>query len=227
MTRPLGTTVASRGRPVCLLDPTPAMIDLETDVAEGLARLARFTGAVRSGAYSVAQHCVLGADALLRETGREQLALAFLLHDAHEAYIGDIATPVVEALGLAVRDALRTCEPSPDLVVHVALNRLKRGLDAAIHAAAGMSRLSLGDDLIAIKDMDRRMLAAEQRAFGLTGPAAWGEAQARAVRGLGRIRVWPWPEAADAYRDRLRRWAPRLRPGKAAVVPLAAAAAPP
>ena len=57
------------GRALDLMAPTAAMIDLETDVAEALAREPRFGGHVRGGPYSVAQHMVLGADAIVAQTG--------------------------------------------------------------------------------------------------------------------------------------------------------------
>jgi hypothetical protein len=58
------------------------------DIAHGLANSARWTG--QSGKfYSVAQHSVLVADCL-----PANLAAWGLLHDADEAYLGDIARPV-------------------------------------------------------------------------------------------------------------------------------------
>lgn len=81
------------GRKVDLLDPQPESIHL-FDIAWSLARLCRFVGHVNTDhIYSVAQHSVL-----VSEDVPEEHAFAGLMHDAHEAYIGDIARPVKELL---------------------------------------------------------------------------------------------------------------------------------
>lgn len=82
------------------LDPRPREVHV-SDVAHHLANLCRFTGAVREP-YSVAQHSCLVSDLVAlkaRSLGlsrREVKALAFeaLLHDATEAYLNDVSTPV-------------------------------------------------------------------------------------------------------------------------------------
>lgn len=69
-----------------LLAPDPATIYPE-DIATSLSHLCRFTGHVRQF-YSVGQHCLLVAHLLPRE-----LKFFGLMHDAHEAYVNDLATP--------------------------------------------------------------------------------------------------------------------------------------
>lgn len=66
--------------------PTVEMICIE-DVAHSLARHCRYNGHV-AHFYSVAEHCVI-----LSHYVPEELALPALLHDAVEAYIGDIPAP--------------------------------------------------------------------------------------------------------------------------------------
>jgi len=56
-------------------------------IAFSLSHINRFCGHV--GAYSVAQHCVLVSRVL-----EDEYKLAGLLHDASEAYIGDVISPV-------------------------------------------------------------------------------------------------------------------------------------
>lgn len=51
---------------------------------------------------SVANHSVMVADTLYHLTGNHHIALRGLLHDSAEAYIGDISTPMKEALGWQV-----------------------------------------------------------------------------------------------------------------------------
>lgn len=85
------------GRRVVLQAPTPDMIDIE-DIAHALSIINRYTGHTRFP-YSVAQHSVLmtkwGVDKMDLLPGE---ALAVLMHDAQEAYIGDIASPLKHLL---------------------------------------------------------------------------------------------------------------------------------
>lgn len=69
------------------VDPRPQDIALE-DVAHGLARINRYNGHTRAS-YSVAQHSVLVSRLLPPE-----LKLFGLFHDASEAYVQDIITPL-------------------------------------------------------------------------------------------------------------------------------------
>lgn len=63
------------------------------DIAHSLSNLCRFVGHCPKF-YSVAEHCCHCYDlALLNGFGNKELK-PILLHDAHEAYIGDIARPI-------------------------------------------------------------------------------------------------------------------------------------
>ena len=79
------------GRRVSLLNPSPSQIVIG-DIAHGLAHQCRFNGQTNKF-YSVAQHSVLVASILPRE-----LRLAGLLHDASEAYLGDVVQPLKDLL---------------------------------------------------------------------------------------------------------------------------------
>lgn len=74
------------GNRVDLFDPKPEQIKLH-DLAFALSHLNRFCG--NAGGYSVAQHSVLVAAHV-----PDNLILEALLHDAAEAYIGDIVGPL-------------------------------------------------------------------------------------------------------------------------------------
>jgi hypothetical protein len=74
-----------------LLNPDPERIAL-ADVAHALARIMRFTGH-GDQAFTDAQHSVLVCDLCPPELKRWGL-----LHDAEEAYIGDISSPEKEAM---------------------------------------------------------------------------------------------------------------------------------
>jgi len=75
-------------------NPTPDMVDIN-DIAMGLSKQCRFNGQTNRF-YSVAEHCVLVSRLSIFKTPYEQLAA--LLHDAAEAYIGDVADPVKQNL---------------------------------------------------------------------------------------------------------------------------------
>jgi hypothetical protein len=82
------------------LDPDPAALDLY-DIASGLARSCRYGGQIgRLEFYSVAEHCVLLSYAVPRE-----LARWALLHDASEAFLGDVPRPIKAAFGQAYAEA--------------------------------------------------------------------------------------------------------------------------
>ncbi|MGZ2749917.1 phosphohydrolase [Burkholderia stagnalis] len=75
------------GRELDLLDPRPEAIDIR-DIAHALAWQCRFNGHTRTF-YSVADHSIRVATQL-----PAPLRLAGLLHDAAEAYLGDLIQPV-------------------------------------------------------------------------------------------------------------------------------------
>lgn len=80
------------GKKVSLIAPDPATICLE-DIAWALANQCRFNGHTRGAFYSVCEHSLRVAHLL-----PEELKLAGLLHDAAEAYMGDIVRPLKEML---------------------------------------------------------------------------------------------------------------------------------
>jgi hypothetical protein len=90
-------TMTRRGGRLHYRDPQPEDIDIK-DIAHSLSQLCRFTGHCEPF-YSVAQHSVLVSEEVPREH-----KLAGLLHDAVEAYIGDIASPLKWELGPRVHE---------------------------------------------------------------------------------------------------------------------------
>ena len=89
------------GRRLDLLDPSPLDIEI-TDIAHGLARVARWNGqTVGEHAFSVAQHSVVVEEiaAHIRPGLDPRWRLAALLHDAAEYVIGDMISPFKAALG--------------------------------------------------------------------------------------------------------------------------------
>lgn len=124
------------GRLVDLADVQPGDIDI-ADIAHHLARVCRFGGATRR-VYSVAQHCVYVARNIVTED--ERIKRAALLHDAAEAYIGDM-TSGLKRIVPAYRD-------------------VEHQVEGAIIARFN---LAVGLDYPAIKEADLRALLSEAR----------------------------------------------------------------
>jgi hypothetical protein len=76
------------GRLFNFVDPTNNVIDI-IDIAHGLSNICRFAGHVYTN-LTVAQHSVWCS----YNVKDQNCALAALMHDAHEAYVGDCPTPL-------------------------------------------------------------------------------------------------------------------------------------
>lgn len=85
------TIITHSGLYFDFLDPKPEQIVVQ-DIAWGLANTCRFNGQC-NGFYSVAQHSVLVSHIVPADQ-----ALAALLHDAAEAYTGDMVKPLKQLL---------------------------------------------------------------------------------------------------------------------------------
>ena len=90
--------LTSSGRDFVPTQLVPADVCI-TDIAHALSLICRFGGHTVEH-YSVAQHSLLVARILSAMDASPAVQLAVLMHDAHEAYIGDIPTPIKDALGL-------------------------------------------------------------------------------------------------------------------------------
>jgi hypothetical protein len=166
---------------VDLAHPDPDTMCLP-DIAHALSRICRYNG-MTSQHYSVAEHCCHVADYLLADHGPE-VALAGLMHDASEAYIGDLTYPMQLALGAEARAVVKA--------MHA------RVWDA-IQTKLELQFLDLDDPRV--RDADRRILLDECEAM-LGGPVKpWD------VKGepLG-VRIQGW-DAATARREWVARWA--------------------
>lgn len=124
----------------------PALPTIEPyDIAYALSRIQRWNGHLKIN-YSVAEHS-LWCLALARQLfpNNKELRLRVLLHDAHEAYIGDIPKPVGDVLG----------EP---------LILLKGRLQQAIELKFGLPTASRQDEM-AVKHIDALALQVEWEQF--------------------------------------------------------------
>jgi uncharacterized protein len=113
-----------RGQVFDLLDPDPATVDIG-EIAYALAGANRFCGH-SDPRWSIAAHSILVARLVETNTpgASAELMIAALLHDAHEAYIGDTTSPVKQALAAidpAAMDAWRALEGTVQSAIHRAL----------------------------------------------------------------------------------------------------------
>lgn len=174
----------STGRCWRLLDPSPEEVDIR-DIAAGLAAACRYAGQLRDGAFlSVAEHSWAMLDHALDQglvRCRED-ALEILLHDASEAYLGDIATPLKAML--------------PEF------RRIEEVNQAAIRAAFGLE----GPEPAFVKDLDLRIVLDERRHFVQYDPARPWPIDAAGLQPLGVQMTGHLPAAAaacflEAYRE--------------------------
>jgi len=80
------------GRRFRLDAPDPADVSIE-EIALSLSRINRFLGNTRAP-YTVAEHCVRVSRLLEQHSAEHEMPLRGLLHDAAEAYTGDITAPM-------------------------------------------------------------------------------------------------------------------------------------
>lgn len=75
------------------------------DIAHSLSRIQRWNGATQVP-FSVAEHCIHASDLASQQAPKlcPRLNLLLLLHDAHEAYLGDVVTPIKRRLGPIYED---------------------------------------------------------------------------------------------------------------------------
>lgn len=160
------------------------------DIVSALSGLARYDAATSNCLYVVAQHSCLAHD---NASGPPVARLLALLHDAHEAFIGDITTPTNDFL-----DYLNAANGAVSMLIHVA----KRRLDSAIFAAAGIHPDDAATYRPMIRALDARLLATEVRDLCAesANPGAWGKL---ATPLKARIKPWGPDKATQEFAARL------------------------
>jgi hypothetical protein len=158
---------------------SPRIVDIHIeDIAHGLSHICRFAGHVRKF-YSVAEHSVRVSYEVER-LGGPALALEGLLHDATEAYIVDIPSPIKKSRHLA---GYRDVEVALDMAIRNRF-RLPACESAAVRAA------------------DLTLLATEARDLLGPAPRTW---QHRPAPLPDTIEPWSPEMARDIFLNRYAR----------------------
>jgi 5'-deoxynucleotidase YfbR-like HD superfamily hydrolase len=97
----------------------PEQVDVG-DIAHSLSHQCRYNGHCREF-YSVAQHSVLVSRLLERSNHPARIVMLGLLHDAAEAYLGDITRPVKLILDAIAPSAWRDVEDQTQRIIESAL----------------------------------------------------------------------------------------------------------
>jgi hypothetical protein len=164
------------GRWVNPFDPDPSQLDAG-DIARALANQCRFGGHSRVF-YSVAQHSVIVSRLVEERGGDVEDVFAALMHDATEAYLGDMPHPLKHRspLGAAFK---------------LAEDHLERAI---------RERFRIKADVPEIKRADRALLATERRAFSAED---WHWPELEGVEPLDlELTAWSPDEAAEAFARR-------------------------
>jgi 5'-deoxynucleotidase YfbR-like HD superfamily hydrolase len=141
-----------------LLNPDPAAIHL-SDIAHALSQMCRFGGHT-ARFYSVAEHCWHAADQALADGHGLEVQRACLLHDATEAYLGDVVKPLKQFL--------------PEYT------QIERAFEAVIRRRFGLT--SDPSVWAVVKEIDQALLIAERRAWFTADTVTWtGEDTTRSL----------------------------------------------
>lgn len=163
-----------------LADLNPYEINIET-IATGLANQCRYNGQVKKF-YSVAEHCVLLTRFCKKASYAEECQKMILLHDAAEAYCGDIIRGLKEKL--------------PQFI------DLENQIIKKIFTRFGLSYLP---DQPWLKDLDVRICKDEMKVLmELTDPKLRAWAFADDCLGV-RIKNWSPEQAAEEFLKECRR----------------------
>lgn len=131
------------GEIIDIHNPVPSMFNI-VDIASGLSKVCRFGGQCKHF-YSVAQHSVFVASMC-----PQPAKLEGLMHDATEAYIGDIIKPLKNILGDSYRN-------------------IEKRFEEAIAAAFNLS----ADHAEVIKYFDGQALEVEAELLLFDNPVVW------------------------------------------------------
>lgn len=168
--------------------------DLTAEIlGDALAKLNRFGGRTREP-WSVAAHSVL-----VEHLCPPDLRPWALLHDAHEAFVGDMTTPSVEYIGQFGRnpgeilEAITGAKGRIDRAIGRAWGTAVRSMNAALRRADQIACLAEAANLLGVKPA--RLSASDEDLFD----------SATAV--LGTLPIGDWRPARDLWLSRVRHYA--------------------
>lgn len=155
-------------------------------LAASLAKICRFNGHCNRF-YSVAEHCYVAALWALDRYRCPRVALACLLHDSAEAYLGDIVTP------------LKVTLPMIAAVEGKILSTIAKKYRVDI-------AMNFNELLPEVKDIDRLMLAVERNLFMphndlwvMDMPMMPPQVRDHFFRGSELVGEMPWQDAQQHY----------------------------
>jgi hypothetical protein len=204
------------GKKIDLINPSREMVDIE-DISHSLSMICRYNGHCRDF-YSVAEHSVMveamGSQILLRREAERnsgkfsappkptseivQQSLAMLLHDAAEAYIGDLTTPLKQGLESVGDDVLYPPERSCSKIA-----MLEHRWLLVIGEAFGLGdRLAKPSDVI--RQADEKVMAVEVPMLFHPVQSGWWETRSRPHSGEMMIQCWSPAEARRQFISRFR-----------------------
>lgn len=147
------TIQTSEGRVFSFEDPRPEDLSI-VDIAHALALTNRFGGHTKVP-YSVAEHCVRGSRLVA-----PWAAFHFLMHDASEAYVGDVPAPLKQMI------------PHFSTIEKNVMNAVRERWAFYFDRELEWSRLKGAPEAV-VKSMDMVMLATEARDLMGDGWEQW------------------------------------------------------
>lgn len=141
------------GKHIDLMNPDPSQFTI-TDIAFALSKLCRFNGQIKTF-YSVAEHSMKVAEML-----PQKYQLQGLLHDASEAYICDVPTPLKHLLGETYY-------------------AIERRIQGAIGTALDVELVDLPE---AVKKADTAVTVSERDYLRQVNNTTWGESYEESLR---------------------------------------------
>ena len=156
------------GRRLYFLNPQPEQFTIE-DIAHGLALTCRYNGQCKTF-YSVAEHCIWVASSL-----PNSLKKAGLLHDAPEAFMGDMVSPLKQHM------------PK--------FSEIEDKIHTVVNEKYGIKPLSDVDKSM-LKMVDMQVRMTEARVLMKSQGAEWSEfGDLEEIEGVNIKQPMPWEQA--------------------------------